>query len=202
MAAGTTNFPTSVDTWVDHSLGDAYVGESHTTMHNNEQAAIIALQNRLGFGSATSAASISMRGVEWTFTETSGSGVYTASIVLPAGSYVWDIIVHGTAVWNNAGTAVLKIGDTDDDCFFTDVELKSTELIAAEGLSLSGGTGLAGGVVGADVANSQWNRRYLSTARTISAIITTSSTGGTTGRTRVIVLWLEPATTPTAATKV
>lgn len=35
--------------------------------------------------------------------------------------------------------------------------------------------------------------RYSATARTISGVVTTASTGGTTGRTRMTVVWSAPA---------
>ncbi len=137
---------------------------------------------------------------EVTITETAGSGVYTGSIAVPAGATILDVIVNGVAAWTNAGTAVLKVGDAGNDAgFFTDVELKSTELLAGESLSFA----LAGGVAGAYIANSQVSPRYSASARTVSAIATTSSTGGGAGRTRVTVIFSAPiAADITAATKV
>jgi hypothetical protein len=133
------------------------------------------------------------------FTETTGAGVYTGSVAVPAGAYLLDVIVHGTAVWDAATSATLKVGDgVDDDGLFAGVDLKSTDLLAAEGLSLSGGAGLAGGKQGADIANSQWNRRWLATARTISAVVTTVGASGSAGRTRVIVAYIVPQITKNA----
>lgn len=134
-----------------------------------------------------------------TFTETSGSGVYTGSVVLPAGATILDIIIDGVALWNNAGTASLKVGDTDDDGYYTGVDLKATDLLAGESLSFA----LAGGKGGAYIANSQVSPRYNAATVTIAGIITTSSTGGSTGRTRMTVVWSLPATANIiAATKV
>jgi len=144
----------------------------------------------------------SVRAEEITFTETAGSGVYTGSVTIPAGSTLQEVVVHGVALWNNAGACTLKVGDVaDDDGIFTGVDLKATDLLAAEGISASGVAGTAGGKAGADLANSQWNRRYLATERVISGIITTVSTGGTLGRTRITVTWTEAAV-GNAATKV
>jgi hypothetical protein len=143
-----------------------------------------------------------VRAQEITFTETSGAGTYTGSVTLPAGSTLQEVIVHGVALWDNTGTATMKVGDVvDDDGIFIGIDLKATDLLAAEGISASGVAGSAGAKAGADLANSQWNRRYLSTERIISGIITTSSTGGTAGRTRMTVMWTEPAV-GNAATKV
>ncbi len=144
---------------------------------------------------------------EFLFTEVTGNnaaGTYNASVTIPAGSYVVDVIVYATALWNSSGACTLIVGDTqsggspDADGFFTGVDLKATDLLAAEGLSMSGGTGLAGGKIGADVANSQFNRRRLAVERTITATVTTAAASGTTGVTRVIVLYTDPASVQNA----
>jgi hypothetical protein len=136
---------------------------------------------------------------EVTFTETGGALTYTGSVTVPAGSYLVDVIVHGTALWNNAGACTMKVGDVvDDDGIFVGIDLKATSLLAAEGLAASGVAASGGGVVGADLANSQWNRRWLATERIISGIITTASTGGSTGRTRLLVIYTDPATATVA----
>ena len=135
---------------------------------------------------------------EVTFTETSGAGTYTGSVAIPAGATILDIIINGVALWNNAGACTLKVGDVaDDDGYFTGVDLKATDLLAGESLSFA----LAGGKAGAYIANSQVSPRYSASARTISGIITTASTGGSTGRTRMTVVWTVAAPA-TAATKV
>jgi hypothetical protein len=135
---------------------------------------------------------------EVTFTETSGSGVYTGSVTVPAGASIVDILIAGVALWNNAGACTLKVGDVaDDDGYFTAVDLKATDLLAGESLSFA----LAGGKAGAYIANSQVSPRYSASARVVSGIVTTASTGGTTGRTRMTVIYTDPAT-PGAATKV
>ena len=134
---------------------------------------------------------------EITFTETAGAGTYTGSVALPAGATLDDIIVNGVALWDNAGTATLIVGDgTDPDGYYTAVNLKATDLLAGESLSFA----LAGGKAGAYIANSQVSPRYAAAARSIIAVVTTSSTGGSAGRTRVVVLWTLPGAV--AATKV
>jgi hypothetical protein len=140
---------------------------------------------------------------ELTLTEAaanSGAGAYSAAVTIPGGCYILDVIAHAVALWNSAGACTLIVGDAvDDDCYLTAVDMKATDIIAAEGLSLSGGTGLAGGKVGADVVNSQWNRRYLATARVITAKITTAAASGTTGVTRVLILYTDPTIATVAA---
>jgi hypothetical protein len=136
---------------------------------------------------------------ERTFTETDGAGVYTGTVSLPAGATLLDIIVNGVALWNNAGACTMKVGDTDDDGYFTAIDLKATDLLAGESLSFSH----AGGKAGAYIANSQVSPRYAAAARDIKGIITTASTGGSTGRTRMIVVYAAPRTNGiVAATKV
>lgn len=123
---------------------------------------------------------------EITFTETSGAGTYTGTVRLPAGATLVNIIVHAVALWDNAGAVTLKVGDaTDDDGYFTGVNLKATDLLAGESIDFN----MAGGKAGADIANSQINRRYSASERAINAIVTAASTGGSTGRTRVTVIW-------------
>jgi hypothetical protein len=139
---------------------------------------------------------------EVTVTETTGAGVYTASVDVPAGAYLVDVIVHGVALWDTTTSATGKVGDVaDDDGIFVGIDLKATDLLAGEGLSAAGVAGSAGGKAGADLANSQWNRRYLATARVISLIITSVGAAGSAGRTRLSVIYTDP-TTAAAATKV
>jgi hypothetical protein len=134
---------------------------------------------------------------ELVFVETAGAGTYTGSVALPAGSTLLDIVVNGVALWDNAGAATLIVGDgTDPDGYYTGVNLKATDLLAGESLSFA----LAGGKAGAYIANSQVSPRYAAAARTITASVTTASTGGTAGRTRVIVIYTNPG--DSAATKV
>lgn len=133
---------------------------------------------------------------EVTFTETSGAGTYTGSVSIPAGATLHDIYVNGVVLWDNAGAVTMKVGDaTDDDGYYTAVNLKATDLLAGESISFA----LAGGKAGAYIANSQVSPRYSATARVISGIIITASTGGSAGRTRMTVVYSAP--TATAATK-
>jgi hypothetical protein len=134
---------------------------------------------------------------EVTFTETSGAGVWTGSVNVPAGATVIDVIVSGVALWTSQTSAVMDVGDaTDPDGFFTQIDLKATDLLAGESVSFA----LAGGKAGAYIANSQVSPRYSATARVVSGIITKVGTTGTAGRTRMTVVYSAP--TASAATKV
>jgi hypothetical protein len=135
---------------------------------------------------------------ERTFTETAGAGVWTGAVSVPAGATLLDIIINGVALWDSQTSATMKVGDTDDDGFYTGVDLKATDLLAGESLSFA----LAGGKAGAYIANSQVSPRYSATARTINGIITKVGDTGTAGRTRMTVVYALSLATPTAATKV
>lgn len=116
------------------------------------------------------------------------AGVYTASVTVPGGSTILDILVNGVALWNNGTSATLKVGDaTDDDGYYTAVDLKATDLLAGESISFDE----AGGKAGAYIANSQVSPRYSASDRVISAIVTTVGTVPTTGSTRIQVLWIQ-----------
>lgn len=125
-----------------------------------------------------------------------GAGVYTGQVVIPAGSFLVDIIVHGEALWTAATSATLIVGDTvDDDGFFAAVNLKATDLLATESINLY----REGGKFGADIAvdytsvasigASQIKRRYLAAERTLQAKVT-SVGAGTAGRTRVTFVYV------------
>lgn len=134
------------------------------------------------------------------FTETTGAGVYTASVAIPAGATVEDVIVNGVALWTATTSATLKVGDaTDDDGFYTAVNLKATDLLAGESLSFA----KAGGKEGAYIVATHVLSRYSASARVISGIITTVGAAGSAGRTRMVVVYSPPlAADVAAATKV
>jgi hypothetical protein len=133
---------------------------------------------------------------EVSFTETSGAGVWTGSVAVPAGATIHDILVNGVALWDSETSATMKVGDTGNDAgYYTGVNLKATDLLAGESLSFA----LAGGKAGAYIANSQVSPRYSASARTITGTITKVGTTGTAGRTRMTVVFSLP--TATDATK-
>lgn len=137
--------------------------------------------------------------VEVTFTETSGAGVWTGGVAVPAGATILDIIVNAIALWTSQTSASMDVGDTDVDGYFTAIDLKANDLLAGESISFA----LAGGKAGAYIANSQVSPRYSSSARTINGIITKVGTTGTAGRTRMTVVYQLPVTADiVAATKV
>lgn len=140
------------------------------------------------------------------FTETDGAGTYTGSVTVPGGAFLLEVIVHGVALWNNAGNVDMIVGDSqavtgDPDGIFIITSLKSGgDLLATQSISAAGGTNTASGEVGADIATTSWERRYHALERIVTGVITTASTGGSTGRTLMIVYYTDPTTTG-AATK-
>jgi len=134
---------------------------------------------------------------ERTFTETTGAGTYSATVAVPAGATLLDIMVNAVALWNTTTSAALTVGDAGDaDGYFVGVDLKATDLLAGESISFA----LAGGKAGAYIANSQVSPRYAAAARTITGAVITVGAAGTLGRTRMTVMYSYPQTT-LAATK-
>src|SRR5690242_19360394 len=77
-----------------------------------------------------------------------GAGTYTIAFTLPANAIIDDAGWHAEALWAAGTSATSKAGDsTDDDGLFTGVNLKATDLLAGESISLS----FPGGKQGADV---------------------------------------------------
>jgi len=156
--------------------------------------------DNLTTGIATSVANdlASIKCAEVTFTQTSAAGTYTGSVSVPAGSTIIDIQVRSTVLWNAGTSSTMKVGDTDDDGWYTGIDLQATDLVVGEVIRF-GSTGGKEGVY-IVVATGAQNASYSASARLVTGIITTVGTG-TAGRTRMLVLFTSPPTT-TAATKV
>lgn len=140
---------------------------------------------------------------EVTFTETTGAGVYTGSVTVPANSWLLDIKLYNTVYWTATTTALMDIGDVaDPDGWFTQIDLKATDIVAgtdAEVIDFNN----PGGQEGAYLVTATGERAlmYAATARVISGIVTTVGAAGNAGRSRMVVIYTDP-TVPTAATKV
>lgn len=126
-----------------------------------------------------------------------GAGTYTADFVLPAGSILYDVVATAEALWTAATSAALIVGDaTDDDGYLASVNLKATDLLAGESISLMS-TQVRGGNAGADISvgvSTHIARKYSASERTITAKVV-SVGAGTAGRTRVDVLYIGPSVT-------
>jgi len=131
------------------------------------------------------------------FTETTGAGTYTGGVTVPAGALVHDIKVWSTALWTAATSAAMKVGDTDDDGWYTGIDLKATDLLVGEEINFEN----LGGKQGAYLVAATGTRTaaYSASSRLVSGIITTVGTTGNAGRTFMEVVYSLP--TATAATK-
>ena len=132
------------------------------------------------------------------------AGVWNASFEIPSGAVLIDVIAHATAVWTATTSATLIVGDvTTPSGIFASVDLKATDLLAGESISING---LAGGKHGVDLAvdytsvatigASQIKRRQVgNAARTMSAKVTTVGTPVTTrpGDTTVTFIYAYPS---------
>lgn len=129
------------------------------------------------------------------FTQTTGDGVYTGTMALPAGARILDIGCDAQALWNAGTSASLIVGDgVDPDGFFTATDLNATDLLAGEINNLEHPGGKAGAYIAAEQRN-----LFQATARSIIAEVTQVGTG-TLGRTRVYVAYA--VATVAAAVKV
>lgn len=119
-------------------------------------------------------------------TETTGAGVYTANVSVPAGAYLKEVAVQQDAQWTATTSATGIVGDVaDDNGIFDALDMKAMAVGAT--VSAAGGTNTAGGKAGADIAATAWNRRSLTTARVITLKITTVGAAGNAGRSRLLV---------------
>lgn len=132
-----------------------------------------------------------------------GAGTYGATFTLPAGATLIDIVVTAEALWTAATSAALVVGETGSATgFITSTDLKATDLLVGESISISGGISLAGGKSGALITagtNTHVTKRYQDggageTDYVITATVT-SVGAGTAGRTRVTVLYVPAGTT-------
>lgn len=127
-----------------------------------------------------------------TFTESTGAGIYTGSVTVPAGALIVDIKVWSTALWTATTSATMKVGDVaDDDGWFTAVDLEATDLLVGEELNFV----QAGGKQGAYLSTTTGLRSaaYNAGSVIVSGIITTVGAAGSAGRTFMAVTYVLPS---------
>lgn len=125
---------------------------------------------------------------ERTFVETTGAGTYTATVAIPAGAWLMDLLWLNTALWTAASSATLDVGDDDDpDGMLDGINLKSAP---AADLAISYRDGDTG--VGDDSA-AFGPIRYYAAAKTITATVVTVGASGAAGRSRLVVVYATPA---------
>jgi hypothetical protein len=140
---------------------------------------------------------------ECLFTQASinGTKTHTATFTVPAGATIWDIMVTNSVLWTSNTSATLKVGLTDDDCFFTAVDVKTVPGVSKSmnfewpGAS-NGGASIP--EIDAGAGNTQLGATngflYSASAQSLTAILTDISTGVLTdGRTRVSVIYSVPS---------
>lgn len=132
---------------------------------------------------------------EFTFTETDGvDSTYTATLVVPAGYTVYDVLVGSTVVWNAATSASLVVGDADDPNGY----IEATDVKTTPAAEVNGGYKLNLEIA----ADAYRGGRYYAAEGLITMQITTDDDGTHhAGRTRIAVLMAPGARTVTAATK-
>lgn len=173
-----------------------------TTLYNRGKARLGAVNDlsaaELNKLNALAGASYLVVAEEVTFTETTGAGTYTGSVTVPAGATILDIQVQSTAVWTATTTALMDVGDVaDPDGWYTQINLKATDLLVGEVIRFGG----TGGKEGAYVVNATGllSTSYAGTARVVTGKVVTVGAAGSAGRTRMLVLYILPVAT--AATK-
>jgi hypothetical protein len=131
--------------------------------------------------------------VERSFAETSGTGTYTATVVVPAGATVLDVIWRNTVVWGNAGSASLVVGDDDDaNGYIEATDIKTAPAADTVGASAGLSSRLSlGATIGAYKGGAG---KYCAAQKTITATVTTGVGTAATGRSRLLVVYTAPST--------
>lgn len=123
-------------------------------------------------------------------TENGAATSYTATIPIPAGATIQSITVIAQALWNGT-SATGKVGDTaSDNGYFTGINLKATDLLVGEILSVREST-LWGGKEGAYLVAATGRRGptssnfglYYAAGSNITMIVTPGAADGSAGRT-------------------
>jgi hypothetical protein len=133
------------------------------------------------------------------FSESTGAGTYTGSVVVPAGATILDIVLTSSAVWNAFTSATMQVGDAAQPAgWYTGINLKTGgELELGEQISFNQPNGKNGIYLNNAIGLRQG---YSATARTISGVVTTSGATGNLGRTRMLVEYV--VASPQDASKV
>lgn len=133
------------------------------------------------------------------FTETTGAGVYTGSVTIPAGALLVDVKVWSTALWTATTSALMDVGDAADaDGWFTQINLKATDLLVGEEINFENLGGKQGVYLVA--ATGLRSAAYSAAARLVTGVVTTVGAAGNAGRTHMSVIYSIP--TASAAVKV
>lgn len=131
--------------------------------------------------------------VEFTEADQGAAGTYSATINLPAGAVRHDVKVIPVALWDDATSATLNVGDNgDDNGYFAAIDLKTTDLELGEELNFV----QDGGKAGVDLSTTtgeRWSRD--AAASSVSFTVAVGAGGGSAGRTICLVEYSVPLDT-------
>lgn len=83
----------------------------------------------------------SLKTVVVPFNEAGAAGTYTATVQIPAGTQLVDVVWTNTALWAAGTSATLDVGDTaDPKGFMNDVNIKTTPALADKAVNASAGS--------------------------------------------------------------
>jgi hypothetical protein len=134
---------------------------------------------------------------ERTFVETTGAGVYTGSITVPAGATIKDIQIRSTVLWTATTSALMDVGDVATAAgWYSQINLKATDLLVGEVIRFSSTGGKEGTYL--VTATGALNASFNAAAVVISGVITTVGAAGLAGRTRMLVEYSLPGTAAAA----
>lgn len=132
------------------------------------------------------------------FVENATSLTHTATFTIPKGSTLLDIYVIPQVLWGATTSATFTCGDANSaNGWFTNTDLKATDLILGERLQASNSS-YWGGVNGAYLvsATGRFGQQttnmiggYCPNAYSVIGVVTVVGPSATTGRTRMIVVY-------------
>lgn len=149
-------------------------------------------------GSASSGLLVTKR---CTITEDATNTAYNCTIAIPAGAVIEDIQVIGRVLWNGTSASML-VGDTaDPNGYFDTVDLKATDLVIGEMMSIKH-SAMWGGNEGAYLVAATGRRGPTSSNFSLSYVagsnivfnVTEGAADGTAGRTDCVVIYSTPET--------
>ncbi len=131
-----------------------------------------------------------VRAVSVAFVEDGSGTTYTGTVPIPAGSFLWDVQFRSTVLWDGT-SAALDVGDDDDaNGYFAAINLKATDLLVGEILSITNSENW-GGKQGVYLvaATGLKSATYYATVNNIIAVVTPGAADGSAGRSFLHVLY-------------
>jgi len=141
------------------------------------------------------------RAVSVAFVEDGSGTSYTGTVPIPAGSFLWDAQFQSTVLWDGT-SAAMDFGDDDDpNGYFSAIDLKATDLLVGQVLSITNSENW-GGKQGVYLVAATGLRSaiYYPTANNVMAVVTPGAADGSAGRSFMHVLY--STTTHIASTNV